>query len=117
MIYGSMTSSGKIATPIRLTTRDGCVAKKIGRVGVSRLRATVDDADAGGTTIAECSNGTVSRGRVTGHKDDKLVSLAHIALGYNMTRGACQGCSKVRCGPQNALAPLPLLARAVGFRS
>jgi len=37
--------------------------------------------------IAELGIGTVPRGEITGHKDDKLFGTVHVAMGHNVSLG------------------------------
>jgi leucyl aminopeptidase (aminopeptidase T) len=87
VIDGSMTFIGKIKTPIVLTVENGRVTRVEGGKEADRLKTILQGADAGGTNIAEFGIGTVPRGVITGHKDDKLLGTAHIALGHNVTLG------------------------------
>ncbi len=87
VIDGSMTFIGKIKTPIRLTVDRGRVARIEGGREAKRLQSILEGADRGARNIAEFGIGTVPRGGITGHKDDKLLGTVHIALGHNVTLG------------------------------
>lgn len=87
VIDGSMTFIGKIKKPIVLTVHKGNVTCIEGGAEARRLEKILAGGDQGARNIAEFGIGTVPRGSITGHKDDKLLGTAHIAVGHNVTLG------------------------------
>lgn len=87
VVDGSMTFIGRIEHPIRMTVERGRVTSITGEREAERLQAVLTDADGNGSNIAEFGIGTVPRGALTGHKDDRLLGTAHIALGHSVTLG------------------------------
>lgn len=87
VVDASMAYLGRIAEPVRMRVRDGLVTSVEGGAEAARLREILDAAGPSGRNIAELGIGTVPRGEVTGHKDDKLLGTVHVALGHNRTLG------------------------------
>jgi leucyl aminopeptidase (aminopeptidase T) len=87
VIDGSMSFIGVIHRPIDMTVLGGSVTEVKGGDEAARLRAILDKAGPTGRNIAELGIGTVARGGITGHKDDKLFGTAHVALGHNVSLG------------------------------
>jgi leucyl aminopeptidase (aminopeptidase T) len=92
VVDGSMAFVGAIAEPIRMAVRDGLVTTIEGGPEADRLRQILDAAGPAARTIAELGIGTVPRGGITGHKDDKLLGTVHVALGHNRTLGGTVDC-------------------------
>lgn len=92
VVDASMAYLGVITEPVRMRVRDGLVTSIEGGKEADRLRDILDAAGPTGRNIAELGIGTVPRGGITGHKDDKLLGTVHVALGHNRTLGGTVDC-------------------------
>jgi leucyl aminopeptidase (aminopeptidase T) len=92
VIDASIPYIGVVAEPIRMRVVDGLVTTIEGGAEAARLREILDAAGPTARNIAELGIGTIPRGGVTGHKDDKLLGTVHVALGHNRTLGGTVDC-------------------------
>lgn len=92
VVDASMAYLGVIAEPVRMEVRDGLVTTIEGGAQAARLETILAAAGPTGRNIAELGIGTIPRGGVTGHKDDKLLGTVHVALGHNRTLGGIVDC-------------------------
>lgn len=112
VLDASIPYIGVIREPIRMRVADGLVTDIAGGPQADRLREILDAAGPAGRNIAELGIGTIPRGGVTGHKDDKLLGTVHVALGHNRTLGGTVDCDVHLDGVMHA-ATLALDGRPV----
>ncbi|THG33289.1 aminopeptidase [Naasia lichenicola] len=84
---GSVAFIGKVDEPIIVDVVDGAVTSVAGGESAAELRRIFKAEGPTARNIAELGIGTVPRGDITGHKDDKLFGTVHVALGHNVSLG------------------------------
>jgi leucyl aminopeptidase (aminopeptidase T) len=92
VLDASIPYVGIIDEPIRMRVEHGLVTTIEGGPQARQLAEILDAAGPAARTIAELGIGTIPRGGVTGHKDDKLLGTVHVALGHNRTLGGTVDC-------------------------
>lgn len=84
---GSIAFIGKLDAPITVQVVDGAITSISGGESAAELQRIMDLEGPTARNVAELGIGTVPRGEITGHKDDKLFGTVHIALGHNVSLG------------------------------
>jgi leucyl aminopeptidase (aminopeptidase T) len=84
---GSIAFIGKVDEPIVVEVLDGSVTSVSGGASAAELQRIFDVEGPTARNIAELGIGTVPRGDITGHKDDKLFGTVHVAMGHNVSLG------------------------------
>ncbi|MFT4285090.1 MAG: hypothetical protein QM598_09695 [Protaetiibacter sp.] len=84
---GSIAFIGKVDEPIVVDVVDGAVTTVQGGASAAELQRIFDTEGPSARNIAELGIGTVPRGEITGHKDDKLFGTVHVAMGHNVSLG------------------------------
>lgn len=84
---GSIAFLGILDAPITVEVVDGAVSSITGGRSAAELRGILEANGPESRNIAELGIGTVPRGEITGHKDDKLFGTVHVALGHNVSLG------------------------------
>ncbi|GAA1859761.1 aminopeptidase [Microbacterium koreense] len=83
----SIAFIGEVDVPIVVEVVDGAVTTVEGGASAAQLRHIFDTEGPAARNIAELGIGTVPRGEITGHKDDKLFGTVHVAMGHNVSLG------------------------------
>lgn len=94
VVDGPISNIGLLKSPLTLTFEHGCMTKIEGGSEGVELKAMIDKAGCGATSLAELAIGTNPCAPLTGEilNDEKSLGSIHIALGDNMDFGGSIDC-------------------------
>jgi len=89
VVDGSMAGIGKLATPLRITVRDGYAEEVTGGDEAKKLLALWEVHGRRSRNVAEFGIGTNDKAKITGLilEDEKVKGTIHIAFGDNVSMG------------------------------